>query len=133
MLTTRKLPSNTTANIQAMPAIYRLIVMWNTTSTLDTVPPGSLVSSSPWNTSTATAERSSLNSASTKATFYIFHLLPEWCIAAILASFDFREMFQTGQLADSRWRDETMEEREKRERKEREKRQDKSNSRVSAV
>ena len=89
--------------IQAIPAIYRLVVMSNTTSSLHSTAPGSQ------------------NTRKEKVLFYIFHILPEWTTAAILACLNVREMFQTGPSGDYQWRDETREEKEKREEKEREK------------
>ena len=42
----------------------------------------------------------SLNSAASKTTFYIFHIVPELVTAAILLSINVRERFETGLYGD---------------------------------
>lgn len=83
---------------QIIPAIYRLIIMYHTTT--------SLISMSP----------SSLNTVTAKATFYIFHMIPEWMAVALLLGFNVREMFGTGAFGD--WRGETPSQKERRKTKE---------------
>ncbi|KAJ7785842.1 hypothetical protein B0H16DRAFT_1400580 [Mycena metata] len=85
-----------------IPPIYRLIVMRSTTSNL------------------ATPDHQALNTRADKATFYVFHLLPEWIVVAMLCSFNLREICQIGFKGDSKWRDETPEEKAKREKKKQE-------------
>lgn len=74
--------------------------MYNTTTSLDSTSPGSL------------------NTSGEKAAFYIFHLLPEWLVAAVLLGCNVRERFGTRLWGDYRWRDETPKEKQKREEKE---------------
>ncbi|KAJ7042700.1 hypothetical protein C8F04DRAFT_86610 [Mycena alexandri] len=85
-----------------IPPIYRLVVMRSTTSNL------------------ATPDHQALNTGADKATFYVFHLLPEWIVVAMFCSINLREICQVGFKGDSKWRDETPEEKTKRERKEQE-------------
>ncbi|PCH41977.1 hypothetical protein WOLCODRAFT_152037 [Wolfiporia cocos MD-104 SS10] len=63
-----------------IPAIYRLIVMRFQTDSIVSTAPGSL------------------NSPGSKATFYIFHIVPELVVTAHLFSVDVRELFQVGPL-----------------------------------
>jgi len=57
------------------PAIYRLAVMYNKTSSLTSISP------------------SSLNTPGTKATFYIFHMVPEWISVTLSLWLDVGEIF----------------------------------------
>ncbi|KAJ3529945.1 hypothetical protein NM688_g7782 [Phlebia brevispora] len=68
-------------------SIYRLVVMHNKTPSLTSTAPGSL------------------NTATSKATFYVFHALPEWLAAAILLAVNVRERFGTGRFGDYRFTD----------------------------
>ncbi|KAI0707440.1 hypothetical protein C8T65DRAFT_576791 [Cerioporus squamosus] len=71
----------------SMVAIYRLVVMrYSTTSLLSTAP-------------------GSLNSPQAKAAFYVFHAAPEYLAAAFLLSLDTRRIFDTGLWGDRRFRD----------------------------
>ncbi|KAF9462286.1 hypothetical protein BDZ94DRAFT_1166123 [Collybia nuda] len=81
-------------------AVYRLAVMFHTTTELGSTAPGSL------------------NSPGAKASFYILHVLPEWLATATLFTFNIRRMYGTGLFGDWRYRDETPKEREKREKRE---------------
>lgn len=60
----------------------------------------------------------SLTSRADKATFYIFHVLPEWLSIGLLFIFNTRREFSTGFIGDWRWRDETPKELESRLKKE---------------
>jgi len=84
----------------AIICIYRLSVMYHRTTSSTSTAPGSL------------------NAPAEKATFYIFHIFPEWLSAVVLLAFNVREEFGTGPYGDKRWRDETPEEKRKREMKE---------------
>ncbi|KAF9462282.1 hypothetical protein BDZ94DRAFT_1261516 [Collybia nuda] len=81
-------------------AVYRLSVMFNTTSSITSTEPGSL------------------NSTGAKTTFYVLHVLPEWLANTLLFGFNIRRMYGTGMFGDWRNEDETEEERKKREMKE---------------
>ncbi|KAJ3529946.1 hypothetical protein NM688_g7781 [Phlebia brevispora] len=65
-------------------SIYRLVVMHNKTPSLTSTGPGSL------------------NSMTSKATFYIFHVLPEWLAATTLLAINVRQTFGTGMFGDYR-------------------------------
>lgn len=66
-----------------MPTIYRLSVMYNQTTALDSTLPGSQ------------------NTPAEKATFYLFHVLPEFIASfLLLAGVNVREMFKTGRWGD---------------------------------
>ena len=67
--------------------MYRLYVLRFSTTSLLSDAPGSL------------------NSAQSKATFYVFHSAPEFLSAAILALLDARQVFNTGLWGDRRRRD----------------------------
>ncbi|KAJ6501612.1 hypothetical protein C8R47DRAFT_233833 [Mycena vitilis] len=82
-----------------IPPIYRLVVMHNTTPDV------------------AAKDHHSLNTAEDKAAFYVVHLVPEYIVVVMLCVYNVKEVFQTGNWGDLRWRDETPNEREKRERK----------------
>jgi len=58
--------------------IYRLVVMVNQTTAIDSLAPGSL------------------NRPGSKATFYVFHVAPEWITAAVLIGINVKERFETG-------------------------------------
>ncbi|KAF8882721.1 hypothetical protein BD779DRAFT_913468 [Infundibulicybe gibba] len=88
------------STLMCVIAIYRMGVMFNTTTSLDSRAPGAL------------------NSPGSKALFYIFHILPEWMAALILFGFNIRQMLGTGKWGDWRWKDETAKEKTKREAKE---------------
>lgn len=85
---------------QAIPAIYRLSVMYRTTTTLISISP------------------SSLNTPAAKATFYVFHMMPEWISVSLLLGLNIREIFDTGMLGDWRIVDETKKEQDGTERRE---------------
>ncbi|PCH41978.1 hypothetical protein WOLCODRAFT_152038 [Wolfiporia cocos MD-104 SS10] len=68
--------------IITIPAIYRLIVMRFQTDSIVSTAPGSL------------------NSPGSKATFYIFHIVPELVVTTHLFSINVRELFQAGPLAE---------------------------------
>ena len=55
-----------------------------------------------------------LDSSTSKALFYMFHVLPEWIAVSVLFSVNVRKTFGTGLFGDWRWRDETPKEKEKR-------------------
>jgi hypothetical protein len=82
------------------PPIYRLCTMHNTITSLLTRGPGSL------------------SDSSAKATFYVFHVLPELIASLLYFGLNIRKMFNTGLAGDVRFRDETPEEKEKRLKKE---------------
>ncbi|KDQ52527.1 hypothetical protein JAAARDRAFT_138486 [Jaapia argillacea MUCL 33604] len=71
----------------AIPLIYRLCVMHNRTT--------SLTSTSP----------SSLNTGSSKATFYVFHMIPELAVATFFLVGNVRKEFQTGAWGDYKRKD----------------------------
>ncbi|KAI0682134.1 hypothetical protein C8T65DRAFT_597483, partial [Cerioporus squamosus] len=75
------------AALASTVAIYRLVVMRFSTTSLLSDAPGSL------------------NSLGSKATFYVFHSAPEYLAAAILISLDARRVFATGLWGDRRVRD----------------------------
>jgi hypothetical protein len=60
-----------------------------------------------------------------KAGFYVFHIVPEWILSTIICGARTREIFNTGPNGDTRWRDETPEEKSKREKKEQDKKEKK--------
>ena len=72
---------------QSIVPIYRLYVLRFSTTSLSPDAP------------------TSLNSAQSKATFYVFHSAPEFLAAAILALLDARQVFNTGLWGDRRMRD----------------------------
>jgi len=55
-----------------------------------------------------------LDSSTAKATFYTFHILPEWLAVLVLCSVNVRKTFGTALFGDWRWRDETPKEKKKR-------------------
>ncbi|KAK7692652.1 hypothetical protein QCA50_004285 [Cerrena zonata] len=63
-------------------SVYRLSVLGFQTTSITSLEPGSL------------------NSASSKATFYVFHLAPEWIVAVTLLGINVRERFKTGMWGD---------------------------------
>ncbi|KAI0687962.1 hypothetical protein C8T65DRAFT_127572 [Cerioporus squamosus] len=75
------------AALASTVAIYRLVVMRFSTTSLLSDAPGSL------------------NSLQSKATFYVFHATPEYLAVAILISLDARRVFATGLWGDRRVRD----------------------------
>jgi len=77
-----------------MIGIYRLSVMWLKTTSLSAPNP--------------------LNTPSSKAAFYIFHVLPEWLATLILFGDNIRKTFGTGLVGDWRLWDETEKQRVKR-------------------
>ena len=77
-----------------MIGTYRLSVMWLKTTSLTAPSP--------------------LNSSSSKALFYIFHVLPEWLASLILFGENIRKTFGTGLVGDWRLWDETEKERVRR-------------------
>lgn len=77
-------------------AIYRLSVMYHTTTSWTSTGPGTL------------------NSSGAKAAFYIFHVLPEWLASVALFSTSIRKAFGTGLVGDYRFKDETPAERQTR-------------------
>ena len=81
-----------------MIGVYRLSVMWITTTSLSVPSP--------------------LNTPRSKAAFYIFHVLPEWLAILILFGNNVRKTFGTGFVGDRRLWDETEKEREERLKKE---------------
>ncbi|KAJ6604196.1 hypothetical protein DFH09DRAFT_301077 [Mycena vulgaris] len=92
----------TATMLLTVPTIYRLAVMEHTTPDI------------------AAVDAQALNTLAHKATFYIFHILPEWIVAAMMAAFNVKEICGIGFRFDERWWDETPKERAKRERKKRE-------------
>ncbi|KAJ6626898.1 hypothetical protein B0H10DRAFT_1997091 [Mycena sp. CBHHK59/15] len=82
-----------------IPPIYRLVVMHSTTADLTAL------------------DHQALNTRADKAAFYVFHILPEWTVVAMMCIFNVKDTLQTGMMGDARWRDETPKERAKRERK----------------
>ncbi|RPD57694.1 hypothetical protein L226DRAFT_615215 [Lentinus tigrinus ALCF2SS1-7] len=75
------------AALASTVAIYRLVVMRFTTTSLLSDAPGSL------------------NSLQSKITFYIFHSSPEYLAVAILITLDVRRVFMTGLWGDRRYAD----------------------------
>ncbi|OSX62376.1 hypothetical protein POSPLADRAFT_1143658 [Postia placenta MAD-698-R-SB12] len=65
-------------------AVYRLVVMRFQTDALDSTAPGSL------------------NDSGSKATFYIFHVVPEMLSVVLIFGFNVREMFETGPFGRGR-------------------------------
>ena len=61
---------------------------------------------------------SPLNTPSSKAAFYIFHVLPEWLASLIIFGSNIRKTFGTGFFGDKRLWDETETERTERLKKE---------------
>lgn len=51
-------------------------------------------------TSITSLEPGSLNSISSKATFYVFQVAPEWIAATILLGVNVKERFKTGTWGD---------------------------------
>lgn len=82
--------------LESVICLYRLAVMYNQTTSLTSLSP------------------SSLNTPAAKATFYVFHMLPEWITVALLLGFNIREMFDTGPFGDWRAVDETERQKKKR-------------------
>ncbi|PCH41219.1 hypothetical protein WOLCODRAFT_162904 [Wolfiporia cocos MD-104 SS10] len=70
--------------LATVPAIYRLVVMRFKTIAFQSTAPGSL------------------NSQGSKATFYVFHILPELVGAVCLFSLNVRTLFETGAWGDIR-------------------------------
>jgi hypothetical protein len=60
---------------------------------------------------TSLTSPSPLDTPRSKATFYIFHVLPEWLASLILFGYNIRETFGTGLLGDWRISDETEKQR----------------------
>jgi len=58
--------------------VYRMVVMVNQTTSVDSLAPGSL------------------NLQGAKAAFYVFHVAPEWITAAVLIAINIKERFETG-------------------------------------
>ena len=77
-----------------MISVYRLSVMWIKTTSLSAPSP--------------------LNTPTSKALFYVFHVLPEWLASVILFGDNIRKTFGTGLVGDWRLWDETEKERVKR-------------------
>ena len=77
-----------------MISVYRLSVMWLKVTSLSAPSP--------------------LNTPSSKALFYVFHVLPEWLASLILFGDNIRKTFGTGLVGDFRLWDETEKERVKR-------------------
>lgn len=77
-----------------MIGTYRLSVMWLKITSLTATSP--------------------LNTPSSKALFYVFHVLPEWLASVILFGDNIRKTFGTGLIGDWRLWDETEKERVKR-------------------
>jgi hypothetical protein len=67
-----------------------------------------------WITTTSLSAPSPLNTPLSKASFYIFHVLPEWLASLILFGINIRKTFGTGLVGDWRASDETEKERMKR-------------------
>ena len=70
------------SNYQNVISIYRLIVMRCQTTSLTSLEPGSL------------------NNASSKATFYIFQIAPEFLVTAGVLGINVKERFKTGLWGD---------------------------------
>lgn len=96
-------------------AIYRLSVMFHTTTSL------------------TSQEQGSLNNPASKAAFYVFHIVPELISTALLIAINVRQTMGTGPLGDYRWRDETPKERARRERKATEKAEKLRQKNISAL
>jgi hypothetical protein len=94
--------TNFSNDSQMIPAIYRLVVMRNRTPDI------------------AALDHQSLNTQADKATFYVFHVLPDWIVVAMLGIFNVKEICQVDFRGDERWWDETPKARAKRENKARE-------------
>lgn len=77
-----------------MISVYRLSVMWIRVTSLSGPSP--------------------LNTPTSKALFYVFHVLPEWLASVILFGDNIRKTFGTGLVGDFRLWDETEKERVKR-------------------
>ena len=71
-----------------------------------------------WIRTTSLSAPSVLNTPGVKATFYIFHVLPEWVVILMLYGDNVRKIFGTGLVGDWRRVDETDKQREKREKQE---------------
>jgi len=84
----------------SITTIYRLCVMYHTTTSLTSTSPGSQ------------------NTSAEKTVFYIFHIIPEWISVLMLLSCNVRDVFGTGMFGDDRARDETESEKAAREAKE---------------
>jgi hypothetical protein len=67
-----------------------------------------------WITTSSLAAPSPLNTPLSKASFYIFHVLPEWLASLILFGYNIRKTFGTGLAGDLRLWDETEQKRMKR-------------------
>ena len=63
---------------------------------------------------TSLSAPSPLNKPTSKAAFYVFHVLPEWLASLILFGYNIRKTFGTGLCGDWRMWDETEKERVKR-------------------
>ena len=63
---------------------------------------------------TSLSAPSPLNTPGSKATFYVFHVLPEWLASVIIFVVNIRKTFGTGLVGDWRLWDETEKERVKR-------------------
>ncbi|KAK7692651.1 hypothetical protein QCA50_004284 [Cerrena zonata] len=70
------------ATVLNVISVYRLVVLGFQTTSITSLEPGSL------------------NSTSSKATFYVFHLAPEWIVAVTLLGINVRERFKTGMWGD---------------------------------
>ena len=73
-----------TNHLQSIVAIYRLSVMHYRIDSLRGPNP--------------------LDSSTAKATFYTFHILPEWLAVLVLCSVNVRKTFGTALFGDWRWR-----------------------------
>jgi len=104
----------TTTTLLTIPPIYRLVVMRSTTPDI------------------ADVDHQSLNTLADKVAFYLFHILPEWAMVAMMCASNVREICQTGFKGDERWRDETPKERAKREKKEHERAMKKAQAKNTA-
>ncbi|KAH6914503.1 hypothetical protein BKA70DRAFT_1095362 [Coprinopsis sp. MPI-PUGE-AT-0042] len=103
----------TTGIISALVTVvasYRLAVIRNSTTALDSMEPGSL------------------NTPSSKVVFYLFNAAPEWIMAAVVLTINIRKTYGTGPFGDGRSHDETTAEKEQRLERER-KRADKKGTR----
>ncbi|KAJ7124776.1 hypothetical protein C8R43DRAFT_1135457 [Mycena crocata] len=105
----------TLTTLLLIPPIYRLTVMHYKTPEL------------------AAANHQAQNEQTDKAVFYVFHVLPEWIVAAIACAANVKEICQTGDKGDEEWRDPTAEEVAKRERKAREKEMKKAAAKNAAL
>ncbi|KAG8939603.1 hypothetical protein FRC04_006119 [Tulasnella sp. 424] len=84
-------------SLASVVAIYRLTVLHNRTSVLNVLP------STP-----PLYPPGSLTTTASKATFYIFHALPELIIAWFILSLNLRALFNTGPFGDWRGSDERV-------------------------